>query len=298
MGFTFPVSPARGDLIAVVAPATGVDRKRFEPGLAWLCEHYRIRMLPSIFDENGYLAGSDARRRDELASAMIDPDVRAIFPARAGYGSMRIIDQLPWDEFEKDPKWIVGFSDITVLHVEATARRIASLHGPVVTTLSSMSAHARGGFRELLEGRERHLCFPHLEPITPGTAEGVLVGGNLSLLVVMAAGGRLNLPEGCILALEDTTEHPYRVDRMLTSLRLGGHLARAAGIVLGDWVNCQPDGDGVTVMETLASCLSDLRVPVYAGATFGHGAMNTPFVLGGDVVLGDGQLVAKVTRGE
>ena len=293
MSFTLPEPAMRGDEIAVVAPATGIDRRRFEPGLAWLRERYDVRMLPSIFEEYGYLAGNDERRRDEFALAMLDPDVKAIFAARAGYGSMRIVDQLPWDEFAESPKWIVGFSDITVLHAETTARRIASIHGPVVTTLPSMSESARSDFQSLLEGSGKRVWFPRLQVLSPGSAEGVLVGGNLSLLVVTAAAGHLELPEGCILALEDTTEHPYRIDRMLTALRLGGHLDRAAGFVLGDWINCQPDGDGVTVMEALENCLGDLNVPVYAGATFGHGNINTPFVLGADVTLADGQLVER-----
>ncbi|HWL84649.1 MAG TPA: LD-carboxypeptidase [Polyangiaceae bacterium] len=294
MSFTLPPFLTSGDSIAVVAPATVVDRKRFEPGLAWLRERYRIRMLPSIFDESGYLAGSDTRRRVELGSAMLDPEVKAIFAARAGYGSMRIVSQLPWDAFAKSPKWVVGFSDITALHLEMTARRIASLHGPVVTTLSSMPEEARNDFLELLEGRAATISFPCLGALTPGVAEGVLVGGNLSILVMMAAAGRLHLPKDCILAIEDTTETPYRLDRMLTALRLGGHLHRAAGIVLGDWVNCQPDADGVTAMATIESCLGDLGIPVYAGASFGHGSVNTPFVLGADATLGNGELVFRV----
>jgi len=294
MSFTLPASLARGDLIAVVAPATGVDRRRFDPGLAWLKEHYRILMLPSIFEESGYLAGSDMRRRDELGSAMLDPEVKAIFAARAGYGSTRIVSQLPWDAFAARPKWIVGFSDICALHLETTARRIASLHGPVVTTLSGMPSDARDDFLKLLEGRATTVSFPRLGALAPGLAEGILVGGNLSLLVMMAAGGRLDLPEGCILAIEDTTETPYRIDRMLTALRLGGHLHRAAGIVLGDWVHCQPDADGVTAMEAIASCLGDLGIPVYAGATFGHGGINTPFVLGSDATLGNGELISRI----
>jgi len=291
MRFTQPAPVARGDLIAVVAPASPIDKNRFEPGLSWLRDRYRLRMETTVADQHGYLAGEDARRRDELASAMTDPEVKAVFTARGGYGSMRFVDQLPWDAFAEAPKWIVGFSDITAFHVQATACRIASVHGPMVCQFGAMSAGAKTALQTLLEASEKSFRFSKLQTMVAGNAEGVLVGGNLSLLHAMAAAGRLDLPQGCILAIEDTGEHPYRIDRMLTSLRLGGHLARAAGIVLGEWTDCAPDADGVTALQAIASCVGGLGVPVYSGATFGHGDVNTPFVLGMDVTLGNGELV-------
>jgi len=293
MSFTRPAAVARGDLIAVAAPASGFDRAEFERGLAWLGERYRIRPAPSIFERRGYLAGDDARRRDELASIMTDPDVKAILMARGGYGVMRIVDQLPWDEFAARPKWIVGFSDITALHVEATRRAIASLHGPHVTALGRMAEPARSDFQRALESADLALRFSNLHPVAGGNATGTLVGGNLALLEAMAAAGRLELPAGCILALEDVTEPPYRIDRMLTSLRLGGHLARASGVVLGDFVDCPAGPDGVTAADALHTCLGGMGIPVYGGAPFGHGSINTPFVLGLDVSLRDGELVSQ-----
>lgn len=292
MPFAQPAPLARGDLIAVVAPSSGVDKNRFDAGVAWLRGRYRIRMSNNVMEAQGYLAGADARRQAELASAMTDPEVKAIFCARGGYGAMRIVDGLPWDAFASSPKWIVGFSDITTFHVEATARRIASLHAPVVTQIGGMSDEARTNLGTWLEAPEKPVHFSNLQAMVPGSASGMLVGGNLSLLEAMAAGGCLSLPQGCILAMEDTNERPYRIDRMLTSLRLGGHLAKAAGIVLGEWTDCNADSDGVTVLDAIGSCVRGLGVPIYSGATFGHGAVNTPFMIGSDVTLGDGQLVS------
>jgi muramoyltetrapeptide carboxypeptidase len=119
-----------------------------------------------------------------------------------------------------------------------------------------------------------------LEVIRAGRAEGPIVGGNLALVEAMAAAGRWAPPAGCILALEDVTERPYRLDRMLTSLRLGGHLSRVAGIVLGDFARCDPGPDGVTAAEVLAERTRMLGVPVVAAAPFGHGTKNDAFVLG------------------
>jgi muramoyltetrapeptide carboxypeptidase len=116
--------------------------------------------------------------------------------------------------------------------------------------------------------------------IRAGAARGPLVGGNLALVEAMAAAGRWRPPDGAILALEDVTERPYRMDRMLTSLRLGGHLARVAGVVFGDFAQCDPGPDGVVAAEVLAERTRDLGVPVVACAPFGHGARNDAFVLG------------------
>jgi muramoyltetrapeptide carboxypeptidase len=113
-----------------------------------------------------------------------------------------------------------------------------------------------------------------------GAAEGVLVGGNLSLVHAMAAAGRLVVPDGAVLALEDVTEAPYRVDRMLTSLRLGGHFACVSGVVFGGFDRCPPGADGRTVDDVLEERTRDLGIPVLAGAPFGHGLRNDAFVLG------------------
>ncbi|WP_394828734.1 LD-carboxypeptidase [Pendulispora albinea] len=296
MRFTLPAPVLRGDLIAVAAPSSGFDPAEFERGYQWLAERYRIRSSPTIFARRGYLAGDDARRRDELGAALADPEVKAIIMARGGYGAMRIVDGLPWDAFAAHPKWLVGFSDITTFHVEAMKRGIASLHAPHVTALGRMDGDALGAYEAALAHPGKELRFASLQARVPGDASGVLVGGNLALLQALAASGRLALPSGCILALEDVTEAPYRIDRLLTSLRLGGHLARAAGIVLGEFVDCPTGPDGVTPMDAIENCVRDLGVPVYAGAPFGHGAINTPFVLGVRAVLRAGELVTQLVE--
>jgi muramoyltetrapeptide carboxypeptidase len=115
--FTFPQPIQPGDCVAVVAPGGPVNRDTFDPGLKWLGGRYNVQVLPSIYDVRGYLAGDDARRRDEFAGAMLDRKCKAIFAARGGYGSTRILDDLPWRTFRKRPKWLIGFSDITAFHV-------------------------------------------------------------------------------------------------------------------------------------------------------------------------------------
>lgn len=281
-----PIRP--GALVAVVAPASPFDREELFRGLSWLALRYRLRVSASILERDGYVAGDDARRAAELSRAMTDPEVGAIVCARGGYGAMRIVDRLPWDDFVARPKWLVGFSDVTALHVVANGRGIATIHGPNVTGLGrGITPAERLSFISALESERRASEWRGLEVIRGGSARGPVVGGNLALVTAMAAANRLRVPEGALLVLEDVTERPYRVDRMLTSLLLGGHLARAAGIVFGGFTQCDPGPDGVTVDRVLRERTSSLAVPVVAGAPFGHGAPNHAFVLGAEGALDD-----------
>jgi muramoyltetrapeptide carboxypeptidase len=279
-----PLSP--GDLVAVVAPSSPFPRDELLRGMAWLRCRYRIRIVPGAFSREFYLAGSDERRAKELATAMADREVRAIVGARGGYGAMRLLERVAWEGFAQNPKWIVGFSDLTVLHAMAWGSGVASVHASNVTGLGrDCTAGERAAWLSCLERPRDGRVWSDLRIVRQGKASGPMVGGNLSLVHAMAAAGRLRIPDGAVLALEDVTEAPYRVDRMLTSLRLGGHLARASAIVLGGFDRCAPASDGRTVEEVLEDRLGDLGIPVVGGAPFGHGARNEAFVLGKDAQL-------------
>jgi muramoyltetrapeptide carboxypeptidase len=274
-----PLAP--GDLVAIVAPSSPFPREELMRGLAWLRARYRLRIGPGILAREGFLAGSDERRREELAQAMRDPEVKAVVAARGGYGAMRVLDALPWDELARRPKWLVGFSDVTALHAMAWRAGVSSVHAPNVTGLGrDVTAAARARWLASLERPTASHSWRGLRVLRRGDARGPVVGGNLSLVHAMAAAGRLVVPEGAVLALEDVTESPYRIDRMLTSLRLGGYLARAAAIVFGGFDRCLPGTDGRTADEVLEERTADLGMPVLAGAPFGHGAQNDAFVLG------------------
>jgi muramoyltetrapeptide carboxypeptidase len=269
-----------GALVAVVAPSSPFDRNELFRGLAWLRQRYRLRVSTGIFERDGYLAGTDARRAFELASAMRDPEIAAILCARGGYGAMRILDELPWDAFAASPKWLVGFSDVTALHVAAQARNVCTIHGPNATGLGrSITPRERLGLIDALEGRAA-AAWSGLDVLRGGSAEGVLVGGNLALVHAMAAAARFMVPDGAIIALEDVTERPYRIDRMLTSLRLGGTFARASAVVFGSFSQCEPGPDGTTLRDVLSAFARAMTIPVVANAPFGHGAPNEAFVLG------------------
>ncbi len=270
-----------GARVAVIAPSGPFDKERVRAGIAWLEERYDVRRSPDLFDrDQGFLAGSDEARRSELQEALDDPTLSAIVAARGGYGVTRLLGALEWTRFVAAPRWIVGFSDVTALHVQAARRGIASLHAMNVSSLGDADAQTRAEWLFALENPAALRQHDDLRTLRPGEASGPLFGGNLTLLFAEAASGRLALPDGCILVLEDVTETSYRVDRMLTALGDGGYLARASAIVLGDFTDCSPGKHGVLVEAVLEERLAGLGIPVVSGLPVGHGARNVPLHLG------------------
>jgi muramoyltetrapeptide carboxypeptidase len=253
-------------------------------GIAFLGERYRVQFDWSMFERDGFLAGSDARRREELQRAISAPDVSAVIAARGGYGITRIASEVDFSALRTAPKWLVGFSDVTALHAEASALGVASLHAHHAAGLGRGDAHARGAWLAALEAplAPRTLAG---RPLRHGTVRGPLVGGNLTVLFTCAVTGRLRIPPGAILALEDVTEVSYRIDRMLSALRLGGHLRNVAGVALGGFTDCPPGQHGVTVEQVVARELGTWGVPVVTGLPFGHDLPNHPLLLGADAEL-------------
>jgi muramoyltetrapeptide carboxypeptidase len=281
-----PLRP--GDRVRIVAPSGPFDRTLVFRGLGWLAERYRVQFDWGIFSRAGFLAGTDERRRSELDRALSEPDVKAVISARGGYGLTRIIGQLDLAALTHSPRWIVGFSDLTALHVECARRGIASLHAANCGGLGRGDAHARAAFLSALEQPNARREFRGLEVWRSGNAEGPLFGGNLTVLFTLAAAGRLFVPDGAIVVLEDVTESSYRLDRMLSALLLSGAFDRVSAIVLGEFTDCPHGPWSVAPHDAVRDCLSGLAVPIVAGLPFGHGRINLPLVLGAPArVLGD-----------
>jgi muramoyltetrapeptide carboxypeptidase len=295
------VSPPKvrpGDRIVVVASSSPFETDKLGRGVAWLRERYVVEHRDDLLARDGYLAGDDARRRVELQAALDARGVRAIVAARGGYGLSRIVGDLDWRGFSSAPKWIVGFSDVTALHVEAHARGHRSLHAPMVAWLGDANGAALASWSASLEGGAT--SWASLVVATRGVRaddriEGVAFGGNVAMLHDCAAARRLRVPEQAIVFLEDVGERPYRVDRMLTALIAGGAFASAQAIVVGDFTDCAPGRDGVTIDAVVRERLSTIGCPVLMGAPFGHGARNEAFVVGATTTLAiDGETATLV----
>jgi muramoyltetrapeptide carboxypeptidase len=278
----FPAPLTRGDAIAVVAPSGAFDAAAARAGIAWLASQYRVRHHAGLFTRDGYLAGSDRRRTAELQRAL-DGDFAAVVAARGGYGLSRIVAALDWRGFEQRPKWLVGFSDFTILHAEAWARGFASMHAHMACGLSEASADGRADWALALEQPRRPRKWTDLSWVRRGRARGPLIGGNLAMLHASAAAGRLRLPSRAVLLLEDIGERPYRVDRMLTNLIDGGHLRSVAAAIVGDFTACPAGADGRGVEEVVAERLRTLGIPIVAGMPIGHGERNDTVTLGATV---------------
>jgi len=275
----FPPPLHPGDTVAVIAPSGPFDRAAALAGIAWLARRYRVVYGKTLFARDGYLAGSDRRRLGELQKAL-ESDARAVIAARGGYGLGRIASLVDWRAARRHPKWLVGFSDFTVLHAESWRRGLATVHAPMVCTLASATATARRHWIATLEDPMRERRWTGLARWRGGRAAGTFVGGNLAILHSLAAAGRLRFPKDALVFLEDIGERPYRVDRMLTDLVTGGHFAHAAGIVVGDFTECATGPDGRTVEHVLRERLGAIGIPLAARFPGGHGKRNDAIVLG------------------
>lgn len=282
MSARFQPPPAlhRGDRVAVVAPASGFERAAFDGGLALIGERYRPSHGPGLFERHRYLAGDDARRLAELTAALADPEVRALFCARGGYGAARLLRHLAAQPPPGLPKPLVGFSDITALHLWLQAHGRVSIHGPVLTQLPRLAEATRLRLFDLLESDAPAAALRGSDSYVGGLAEGPLLGGNLSVFSRVMCTPCMPDLDGAVLLLEDQGERPYRLDRMWTHLELAGVFARVRGIVLGTFTACEEAGGAYSSAEVLRELAQATGLPCAAGFPIGHGAVNEPVPLG------------------
>ncbi|MFJ1707508.1 LD-carboxypeptidase [Kitasatospora sp. NPDC088346] len=290
---TVPQALRPGDRVAVAAPAGPPDPELLDRGTA-LLESWglEVTVLPHVRDTHlGHLAGRDADRAADLTAACADPGVRAVFCARGGYGTQRMVDLVDWPRLAAaPPALLIGSSDVTALH-EAFAVRLATttLHAPMpatgaITANPTSAAH----LRTVLFEPERVTGLPLTGPqLVPGTARGRIAGGNASLLAASVGTPTAFPPDGCLLLLEEVGEEPYRLDRILTQLLRAGVLHRAAAFVLGDFTDCGPPHE---VEALLADRLGGLGVPVACGLPAGHGPLQLTVPLGVRAELAAGSL--------
>jgi muramoyltetrapeptide carboxypeptidase len=279
--------PARlraGSRVAVVAPSGPVPPALLRDGVA-LLESWglRVEVGKHVLDKHPtlpYLAGLDSDRAADLQAAWCDPAVDAVFCARGGYGTLRMVDLLDWDAMRAaGPKLLVGSSDITVLHTAFLANLdVATLFGPMTGSLAFVAdAAAREHLRLSLFEPEavQVLSGPRSATMVGGQARGVLVGGTVSLL-----GGPP--PQEAILLLEDVTEDTYRLDRIFTALLREGWFTGVNGIALGSWTEC---GDPAVVQAVLADLVGSLGMPTIWELGFGHCPAQLTMPLGAEAVL-------------
>ncbi len=268
---------APGDLVRIVSPASPIELAKTANAARFLeQEGYVVQFGEHVWDATGFLAGSDRDRAADLMAAFDDPDVALVYCARGGYGCARLFPCLDLDRMAASGKLFAGFSDITTLHVALNRRGLPTLHAPMPLTLNTPRADwVYDSFFRALKG---DLAIPEDAPkgvcVTPGSAEGIVVGGCLCLLAD-TIGTPDEVPiEGNLLLIEDVDENPHRVDAMLTHLRNTGQIQTAAGILVGEMTRTDEKVDegigGLPWREIVADRLGDLGIPLMVGFPFGH----------------------------
>ncbi|SHK06363.1 S66 peptidase family protein [Rhodothermus profundi] len=272
-----PLRP--GDRVAVIAPASPPDPEKLEAGIRRLeAAGLTVERGQTLALQRGYLAGDDQMRAKELNHYLQRTDIRAIFCARGGYGCLRLLPLLDYEAATRTPKLLIGYSDITALHLALLRRaHVPGLSGPMVATdWPLLDRETEQRFWEMAQGAAPHpLSFvgnasPHV--LRPGEAEGLLIGGTLSVLVRLIGTPYLPDLNGAILFLEDVGEAPYRIDGMLAQLHLAGVLDRLAGLILGYFTECAPaaSAPSLTLQDVLHDYLGRASYPVVTDFPYGH----------------------------
>ena len=286
----FPDYIRHGDRIRVVSPAGKVHKDKILAGLEVLQdEGYDVFPGDYIFDRHFQYAGTDSQRIADFQKAINDPETKVILCARGGYGAIRIIEALDFTPLLKNPKWIVGFSDITVIHTVLNKLGIASIHGamPGFFLENKKITRSFSSLMELLSTGKSAIEAPSHILNRAGTCTGELVGGNLSLLYSLQGTPWQLDTKGKILLLEDVNEYLYNLDRMMQSLRLGGTIKQLSGLVVGGFTELMDNESpfGKSYYEIIMDAVRDYHYPVCFDLPVGHIPRNLALLLGSNYQL-------------
>ena len=273
-----------GDNIHIVSPS-GAIQPGFIDGATKLLSSWGLKVTEGKYarTEYGRFSGTKDERAADLQQALDDPNVKAILCSRGGYGLAQIIDKIDFTSFAKSPKWLIGFSDITILHNAITALGIASMHGIMTKYLTELPEESDQitSFKNLLFGTPSNFSIKPEAENRLGQAEGKLIGGNLSVMMGMRSTPFDLDFHNNILFIEDVGEKPYQIDRMMQSLRLSGVLKQISGLVVGQFSDYDEDPLMMqSVAEIILAAVSEYDYPVCFNFPAGHVDYNLSFVLG------------------
>lgn len=281
-----PLSIKPGDKIRIVSPAGKVSEEHVFPAVEWLHQQgYKVELGKHVFASHFQFAGTDQQRLDDLQTALDDSETAAIICSRGGYGTVRIIRQIDFTNFVENPKWLVGFSDITILHSCLNSRGVATIHGVMPQYFFNNDGapyENLNSLMQLLTGGKAVYSFKNSENNRPGKVTAELVGGNLSIISSMQGTPCELKTDGKILFLEDIDEFLYHTDRMIHQLKLSGKLDNLAGLVLGDFTEIKDNESpfGKTVHEIIMDAVHEFDYPVCFGFPAGHDKKNLALAFG------------------
>lgn len=278
--YVFPEKLKKGDRLAVAAPSSCFDNFLFRKGIGiFETKGFEVFVPEEVFAKCGYFAGTDKARADLINRLFADDSVNGIICARGGYGAMRILASLDVEIIRKNPKLFIGFSDITAILLYLLFYcQLGAYHGPTILSLFNSDSETINSFFAAITGFEKDciLCRDAVV-LKSGIATGCLTGGNLTTICHLLSTPYAPDFTNCILFLEDTGEAVYRLDRMLTQMKLAGSFNGISGLVLGSFENCGKKKD---IYKLIKDIFYDIDIPVLAGFNIGHGKKNYTVGLG------------------
>jgi len=273
-----------GDTIGICAPSAMFDTQKFDSGIAVLSDMGFKTIVPDeIYSTKRYLAGDDPLRARVLESLFSDSQIDAVLCARGGFGAMRMLSQINWQVIKNNPKPVIGFSDNTALLLtvfEKTGQPV--IHGPTLLSLSNAEGRTRTSFLQAITGEQKTIHAPGAKALCTGRCEGLLMGGNLATISHLVGTPYQPVFKERILFLEDIGEPAYKIDRMLTQLKMAGVLDDVKGLITGEFID---SANGEYIDEILVETFQDSDIPILTRLKAGHGSINHSLVMGKRVVL-------------
>lgn len=287
MKFIQPEFLKKGDKIGIVACARKISKEELQPAID-IFQNWGLEVVlgKNIFNADNQFSGTDEERAADLQNMLNDTSIKAVISARGGYGTVRIIDKLDFSTFKKHPKWIIGYSDITVLHSHIHNMGIQTLHATMPINFK-VNEEATETLRKALFGEEIHYSFESHALNKNGKAEGILVGGNLSLLYALCGSNSDIDTKRKILFIEDLDEYLYHIDRMMMNLKRSGKLSELAGLIVGGMSDMKDNAIpfGKTAEAIILDAVKEYKYPVCFHFPCGHIDRNLAIILGRKVEL-------------
>ncbi len=278
-----------GDKVAIVATARKISIEELEEGINLITSWGLVPVIGKTIGLSDHqYAGTDAQRATDFQKALDDPEIKAIWCARGGYGTVRIIDQLDFYKFVKYPKWIVGYSDVTVLHSHLHKIGFKTIHATMPVSIPDNTAFAKASLRDALFGKTTAIQYQDTHALhRKGSAKGILIGGNLSILYSLCGSSSAVQTEGKILFIEDLDEYLYHIDRMILNLKRNGMLDHLSGLIVGGMTKMHDNRIpfGKTAEEIVMDAVHECDFPIAFNFPAGHLDDNSALVMGATIEL-------------
>ncbi|MCZ4317757.1 LD-carboxypeptidase [Aequorivita viscosa] len=283
-----PITLKKGDTIGIVSTARKVTKDELQPAINFLESWGLTAELGKTIDaEDHQFAGSDNLRAEDFQAMLDNPTIKSIWCARGGYGTVRIIDKIDFSNFKKNPKWIIGYSDMTVLHAHINNLGVETLHAQIFLGIESKSKEAAQSIKKVLFGESYNIQFKPTSHVENSSFSGELIGGNLSVLYSLLGSSSAIKTDGKILFIEDLDEYLYHIDRMMMNLKRSGMLKNLKALIVGGMTDMNDNAIpfGKTAEEIIFDTVKDYEYPVIYNFPAGHINDNRALIMGRKVTL-------------